>query len=40
MVCEALLVNDVALELMESELHLGSRASHILKTSSPETVVT
>lgn len=36
MVCEALLVN----ELMESELHLGSRTSPILKISSPETVVT
>lgn len=36
MVCEALLVN----ELTQSELHLGSRASHILKISSPETVVT
>ena len=36
MVCEALLVN----ELMESDLHLGSEASHLLKTSSPETVVT
>lgn len=36
MVCEVLLVN----ELMESELHLGSWASHILKISSPETGVT
>lgn len=36
MVCEALLVN----ELMESDLHLGLGASHLLKISSPETVVT
>jgi len=36
MVSEARLVS----ELMESDLHLGSGASHLLKISSSETVVT